>query len=122
MSDNGTIVFSSCISLEGNPISLTYIPNQQSVLYSMDTVYVPFSTMTEEVINPGQRKRPAVGSVLLTDDGWKKDAEWSMSMIENMEGCLDNTSANSRNPTAKGKSMRELLYNVEVLRKKDSDD
>lgn len=121
LDQNAMIHFESCISLDGNVIDVAYVESGNFLLYSMDAVYVPFSTTAVESIQ-GQKTRPSVGSLRSTDLGWEKDSGHHQDLLGSMEGYLASIPDDPQSSMPKGKSMREMLYSLEVLRKKDSED
>ena len=121
LSSDAMLDFQTSISLEGNVIDLTIVNNQRSILYSMDAIHTPFSTGTIEASEAG-KTRPFVGLLESTKLGWKQGTACKMDLIENMEEILKSRPFTPESKLAKGRSMKELLYNLENLRKTESED
>ena len=118
---NATISFKSCIPVEGNILDVVFIESQGSFLYSMDVVHAPLS----KVAIQADRERKlckAVGLLEVETLGHDNCSGRNKQLIENMEECIDSQSDIPQDGTAKGKSMKELLYNLESLRKRDPED
>ena len=116
--DKDLMSFERYVILEGNVIDVVFIEYGEFFLYSMDTAHAPFSTLTVDVTQD-QKSRPSVGSLELINSGWEKDSENHKGLIDGMGKCQGAYPDFPHNSTAKGKSMRELLYNLQSLRKRD---
>jgi len=115
------VSFKASVSLEGNVIDVVFIPPSESVVYSMDAVHKPFST-TIVACAEEQESRPSVGAVQATKLGWERDTEATRGLVVVMQECLGNQPDILEDGKMKGGSMRELLYNLEGLRKRGSED
>lgn len=113
--------FQRYIAVEGNVIDVVFIEHGKFILYSMDTVHAPSSTTTID-INHGQNARPPVGLLKSINLDWEKDSGSYKHLIESMQTCLGTLSDLQPKGTAKGRSLRDLLYNLESLRKRGSDE
>lgn len=115
------ISFKASVPLESNVIDVVFIPQSESVLYSMDAVHQPFST-TAMASAEEQESRPSVGAVQATKLGWERKSEGTMGLVAVLERQLKNQANYMQNGKMKGGSVRELLYNLENLRKRISED
>ena len=117
----------------GNIIDAAVLPDTATVLYSMDTIHSPFSTTmapgnTEageqgrsRSHNNNENLRPSI-SALHYDSKSASWREYSESLpallLQNVESCARSRPFVTQTTTAKGKSLRELLYGLESLRKR----
>lgn len=118
---NATLSHTSSCALESNVIDVVYMPQSESLIYSMDAVHQPFST-TVVASAAQQKSRPSVGAMHATELGLEKDCESIRSLVAMMQSCLDNQPCVSEDGESKGTSMRELIYSLENLRKRVSED
>lgn len=110
--------------LEGNVIDVVAIPDQGAVVYSMDTLHEAFSTTT--VANDqAQKERLPIGVMKITQDAMSEMCLQQCQhpqLVTAMEQCIQRQSFIHENSTAKGKSMRDLLYGLESLRKRGGEE
>ena len=110
--------------LEGNVIDVAVIQDQRAVVYSVDTVHEPFST-TMVTNDQAQKERSTIGLMKITQNA---NVEMCMQqhqhpqLITAMEQCIQRQSFIYENSMAKGKSMRDLLYGLESLRKRGGEE
>lgn len=118
---NDTINFERTVSLQGNVLDVVFIRHLDTIFYSMDPLHQPFSTT---IVGNDQMSNPelTVGALNLKHEGWRKDTGPSEKLVSALENCLENQPDVLQNGTAKGSSMRELLYSLENLRKRGSED
>ena len=121
MDIDGMLNHEETVCVEGNVLDVVFIKNPEFVLYTMDAVHQSFSTATAG-ISQRENPRPWVGVLNWTNSGWKKNAGPNGELLANMQVCLEDQPRNLDFGTAKRRSMRELLYNLESLRKKDSEE
>ncbi len=110
--------------LEGNVIDVVVIQDQGAVVYSMDTVHKAFSTTTV-ASDQAQKKRFAIGVMKITQNAMSEmfmQQGQDPQLVTAMEQCIQRQSFIHENPTAKGKSMRDLLYGLESLRKRGGEE
>lgn len=112
--------FKASVPLESNVIDVVFIPQSESVLYSMDAVHQPFSTTTMASAEE-QESRPSVGAVQATKLGWERKSEGTMELVAVMKRQLENQPNCMHDGDMKTGSVRELLYNLESLRKRSSE-
>ncbi len=118
---DANVSFKASVSLEGNVIDVMFIPQIESVVYSMDAMHQPFSTTTLANAEE-QESRPSVGAVQANKLGWEKESEATRGLVASMRKQLDNQPNALQDGKTKGGSVRELLYNLESLRKRSSED
>ena len=110
--------------LKGNVIDVAVIQDQGVVVYSMDTVHEAFSTTT--VANDqAQKERFAIGVMKITQNAMSEmcmQQRQHPQLVTAMEQCIQRQSFIHENSTAKGKSMRDLLYGLESLRKRGGEE
>ena len=116
-----TMHFKKSISLEGNVLDMIFVNNQKNMLYSMDAVHPPFST-GNIAVSEARETRPSVGLLASTKLGWMQATTGQLKIIENMEDSLKRRPFVPESGLAKRRSMRELLYNLESLRKAEPED
>jgi hypothetical protein len=114
------ISFEASIHLEGNVIDVVFIPQSKSIVYSVDAVHQPFSTTTKASAEE-QDSRPSVGVVQATKLGWERKAEGTGGLIAVMQKQLETQRNNLQDGTMEERSIRELLYNIASLRKRNSE-
>ena len=109
---------------KGNVIDVIAIQDQEAVVYSMDTVHEAFSTIT--VANDqAQRERSSIGVMKITQNAMSDmclQQSQHPQLVTAMEQCIERQSFIHENSTAKGKSMRDLLYGLESLRKRGGEE
>ena len=114
--------FNASIHTESNVIDLTVLRNQSSVIYSMDNAHQAFSTDLS-ADNGGQSPRNLLGSLSYCTDAktWKENQVLQANLIAATRECADNHLHVPQAGAAKGKSLVELLYGLESLRKRGSE-
>lgn len=120
MDSDAKLNFEASVSLEHNLIDVIFVPQLDSVVYSMDAVHQPFSTTvgssTEE-----QVPRRSVGAMRATNVGWETNTEATRMLVVSMENALAIQPINSEETSTERRSLQELLYHLENLRKKGSE-
>ena len=103
---------------DGNVLDLAALPESDTLIFSMDTVHIPFSTSIMR--NDGQPLRPSVQSLHFSPemDSWEAEEGKMAKLWTTMEECAYSRPFIARANAAKGKSLRELLYGLESLRKR----
>ncbi len=109
--------------VEGNVIDFVVLPETGSIVYSMDNTYETSSTMTL-VSDAQQAHRPSMGAVRYTTEGkiFEQDPNFYGHLISAMEKSIEDHPVAEQKDVAKGKSLRELLYGLESLRKRGPED
>ena len=115
--------FDRCIHTESNVIDLTVLREQKSVIYSMDTFHQAFSTYA--LADTGERNsRSLVGSLIYSADSkrWKVNEVVQANLVAAMRECSDsNLDVPDVVEESKGRSLVDLLYGLEGLRKRGSE-
>ena len=110
--------------LNGNVIDVVTIQDQGEVVYSMDTVHEAFSTTT--VANDqAQKERFTIGVMKITQNAMSEmclQQSQHLQLVTAMEQCIQMQPFIPENSTAKGKSLRDLLYGLESLRKRGGEE
>lgn len=123
MDFDDTMGFIGTVPLEGNVIDFAILQEQGTVVYSMDTIHEPFST-TAVASDLKQQTRPSIGA---TSSGSmfappEKNVGSHGKLIASMEQCVKDQPFVMQEAPGKGRSMRELLYGLESLRKRGGED
>lgn len=116
----GELQFDATIQTPSNVIDLALLRNQSSVVYSMDTFHQPFSTDASADIG---KLNPPLGSLSYVTESrtWQVIEALQANLVTATRECAER---NLRAPgigTANGKSLTELLYGLESLRKRGSE-
>ena len=116
------ITYNKTIELEGNVIDFVVLQNRMSIFYSMDTVHEKFSTSTlvgDEI----QKSRRSTGALTVdcVSARWREDNKSYEKLITSMQLHGKGHSISPENDAAKGKSLKDLLYGIENLRKRVSE-
>ena len=110
--------FICSVPVEGNVIDFIILQNQGTILYSMDTVHRPFST-TAVTSERDQQTRPSVGTISFSSiHGSHEDTRRFAKLISSMENRAKDQPFVSQEAPGKGRSLREMLYGLESLRKR----
>ena len=107
---------------ESNVIDLTVLPDQSSIIYSMDNSHQNSST-SAAADNVKSNTRSLMGSVSYCIDSgtWKANEPLQADLAIAMRACADSTPHVTQARVAKGKSLTELLYGMESLRKRETE-
>lgn len=114
--------YNTCIHTESNVIDLTILRNQSSIVYSMDTSHQAFTT--DALADSGkQSSRSLMGSLsyCADSDTWNENQALQANLVAATKECADSHKHARHAGTAKGKSPTELLYGLESLRKRGSE-
>ena len=114
--------FNTSIHTEGNVIDLTLLREQKSVIYSMDTFHQAFST--HALADTGeQNSRSLVGSLAYCGDtqSWKVNEDLQANLVAATRECSDSSLDVRREEGPKGSSLVDLLYGLEGLRKRGTE-
>ena len=115
LSKDGVLAFSETYITKGNVIDMAVIANQHRIIYSMDCIHTPFSTV---VINDSdaQEAAPVIGGI-----SFSPRAPIDEDLIAIMDVCAKTSTITTPESAAKGKTLRDLLYGLESLRKRGAD-
>ena len=111
--------YNGSMHTESNVIDLTALRDRSCIVYSMDTSHQAFSTgAAADTVK--SNKRSLVGSAnYCIDSGiWKANEPLQTNLVVAMRECADSNPIMPQERVAKGKSLIELLYGLESLRKR----
>ena len=114
--------FSTSIHTESNVIDVTVLRDQSSVVYSMDTSHQAFSI--DVLANPEtQSSRSLMGSLSYDMDSkaWRQNQTLQANLVAATKECADSQLHLPQPGAAREKSLTELLYGLESLRKRGSE-
>ena len=122
LGEKGEVQFHTNISTEGNVIDLTLLRNQNLIIYSMDSSHQasPTDVPADSGTSISQR---LVGSLNYCNNSkqWKVNESLQANLERAMRECADANPNVSQTGAAKEKPITELLYGLESLRKRGSD-
>ena len=107
--------------LECNVIDTVYLPSIRSIMCSMDPIRLPFSVSEGQPLEK-QAGQPVISLLRHTPRGWNADYSSSIIIVNSMQDALKNQKTPSDEPVAKGQSYKEILYSLENLRKRGSEE
>ena len=122
LEEKGEVQFHTNISTESNVIDLTVLRNKSSVVYSMDTSHQASSTDVPADFCTSSSQR-LMGSLSYCTDSksWKVNEFLQANLDRAIRECADASPDISQTRAAKEKPITELLYGLESLRKRGSD-
>ena len=114
--------FNTSIRTEGNVIDFALLPNQHSVVYSMDPFHLAFSTVVAADTGK-QSSRSLVGSLkyCMKSKIWKENEALQANLVAATRECSCSHVNGSQAGVDEGKPLAELLYSLESLRKRTSE-
>ena len=114
--------FNISIHTESNVIDFALLPNQHSVVYSMDPSHQAFSTDVA-ADNGKQSSRSLVGSLnyCMESKTWKESEALQANLIAATRECACSHVNGSQAGADEGKPLTELLYSLEGLRKRTAE-
>jgi len=120
---NGTMTFEGSISLEGNVLDVVFLKERHSIIYSMDTIHKPMST-TVVACDQDQTVRPVIGVLRFNSDisSYEKILKPTGSFVAAMYDVINDQTSGSQEAKVEGKSIRDLLYGLESLRKRGTEE
>ena len=115
--DHDKIDFRETYPTDGNIIDMVVLEDRSSVIYSMDNIHEPFSRAEED---DGSAPRPLVEAIHFLRDPqrWEEDLNLDDKLLPALDECAKIGPLVPQKNTAKGKSLKELLYGLESLRKR----
>ncbi|KAG8527047.1 uncharacterized protein KY384_008476 [Bacidia gigantensis] len=118
-----TIEYWTTHRTEGNVISTVALPNSEGLLFSIDSLHIPFST-TIVSDRSDQNLQAYTGIVWssLSSSPPQKALNTAQKLRLSLDACASEHDLVEQKNVAKGKSLQELLYGLEGLRKRGSDD
>ena len=122
LGEKGHMQFNTSIYTESNVIDLTVLRKQESVMYSMDTFHQAFSTHALADTGEGS-SRNLVGAMIYCAESksWKVNEVLQANLAVTMRECADSNPDVPRVEVPKGSSLVDLLYGLEGLRKRGSE-
>ncbi|KAL9634608.1 MAG: hypothetical protein Q9164_003992 [Protoblastenia rupestris] len=110
-------------TIPANVIDMIVLPDRHSILCSLDTIHEPFST-TVIVKNLIESTNPCVVAkhFRLESKSFEPDVNLHKQLVPAIESCAKGHPYAEQKNVAKGRSLKELLYGLESLRKRASDD
>ena len=122
LGQDGEIHPHESIYTESNVIDMTLLPDQTSVVYSMDICHEAFSTDATTDNEPSD-PRSLMGSLSYCRDSktWKANDSLQAKLVGATRECADSNLNAPQVTAAKGKSFTELFYGLESLRKRGSE-
>ena len=122
LGEKGEVQFHTNISTECNVIDLTLLRNQNSVVYTMDTSHQasPTGVPADSGTSSSQR---LMGSLSYCNNSkkWKVNESLQANLERAMKECAYANPNVSQTEGPKEKPITELLYGLESLRKRGSD-
>lgn len=114
--------FSTSTHTESNIIDLTVLRNQNSVVYSMDTLHQAFS-IDALADTEKQSSRSFMGSLIYDSDSkaWKENQALQANFVAATKECADSQLHIPQPEAAREKSLTELFYSLGSLRKRGSE-
>ena len=108
---------------KGNVLDVAVLEDHNVVVYSMDCVYEPFST-TLLTTDTNRFAKPCIDALQYDHLTLRliQSAQSNSNFISVMESCAKCQIVVEPKNVAKGKSLRDLLYGLESLRKRRLDD
>lgn len=119
---NAQLQFNKSFRTDSNIIDVTVLRNQNSIVYSMDTSHQAFSIDALTDIEK-QSSRSLMGSLTYYTDSktWKENQALQAGLVAATRECADSQLHVPQAGAAKEKSLKELLYGLESLRKRGSE-
>lgn len=115
--ESDQIVFREAYSTDRNVLDVVVLQDQKSIVYSMDNIHPPFSTTDD--------KRDATSTCLVKaihflqgPQRWEDDLALGVDLLPALEMYAKSRPMVPQKNVAKGKSLKELLYGLETLRKR----
>lgn len=115
------VYFTESVLLKSNIIDAVYLQHQESIVYSMDPIHQTFSTTEVEGMEK-QSERPFVDVLYQTKKGLENDAGPMKDIVINMRECVDSHHPTLVEETTTVRLLRELIYGLKNLRKRDVED
>lgn len=113
--------YRGCCPVSGNVVDVTTLDERSTIIYSLDNCHTAFSTTALES-EPEQLSRPMLGYLSFNPSGhWE-----GIGDMENPIACMEKSAKAQQpvlNPGSENeRSLLELLYGIENLRKKGQED
>ena len=95
---------------------MVVLQDRSSVIYSMDNIHRPFSKMEEDSDTVATSLVQAI-HYLRDSQRWEEDLSLDDALLPALEAFAKSRPLPPQKTAAKGKSLKELLYGLENLRK-----
>lgn len=121
LGEKAHIEVNTTIHTESNVIGLTVLRDQSSVVYSMDTFHQAFSTDAQDTGK--QISRSLVGSLNYCTESqtWQENRALQSKLVAATSDWADSHLHVPQAVATEGKSLTDLLYGLESLRKRGSE-
>ena len=123
MSIKGELRLVTTHSTAGNVIGMIALPEFGALLYSVDMTHLSFSTkvISDEPYLKRQYTTGVLWSTLNTEPPVERSTKMA-NLISAFDVCAQEQRIPESRNVAKGKSLQELLYGLESLRKRGNDE
>ena len=111
------IKFREAYPTEGNVIDIAVLKDRSSIIYSIDNIHRPFST-NEDDGNAIPASLVEAIHFLRGSQRWEEDLNLDDTLLPALEVFAKRRPILPQKNAAKGKSLKELLYSLESLRKR----
>ena len=120
---DATLTFENVVPLDGNVLDVIFIRKASLIIYSMDILYKPFST-TVMANDDDLVVRPAIGVLQYRFDkaSYERLFMPGADLCSTMQRAIKNRPFVQEKSNAKGRSIGDLLYGLESLRKRASEE
>ena len=118
LESEGSTMYRGLFRTTGNVVDIAILPKSNAILYSMDTIHLPLSKSVVGDTESMQINSVSILSYQPISSTWQPDTRLVPDLLSKMEGCARSRPFVTQTSTAKGKSLRELLYSLESLRKR----
>ena len=121
LGSNAIMKLRSSVSVDGNVLDMVYL-RKGSIMFSMDTIHEPGSTTI--LAADDHRRRPVAGLQVNRSElsASLPQMDPRDGLLAAMDRCFELQTSIYQEATGKGRSTRELLYGLEGLRKRASED
>ena len=114
--------FHTSIRTESNVIDFALLPNQHSVVYSMDPSHQPFSTgVTTDTGKESSRSLVGSLNYCMKSKTWNENEDLQANLVKATRECACSHVNGSQTGADEGKPLTELVYGLESLRKRTSE-
>lgn len=118
LSEDNRIIFREAYPTERNVIDVVVLEDRSSVIYATDNMHLPFSTTDDESAGTSISLVEAI-HFLQGHQRWEEDLNLDDSLLPALETYAKARPCLPQKNVAKGKTLKELLYSLETLRKRE---
>lgn len=121
MDEDGRLTFQDCKATTGNIVDIAVSQDMLSLVYSMDTLHHPYTATL--VGNEDTAPNHSVGAFTFDvfSNAWTEKTRFEETLLPVLENCAQSQPFVWQTNAAKGKSLTELLYSLESLRKRTNE-